>query len=85
MLDALRAAIPKLSVRGPVRDFALHGVEPNIVVEPGSVAEAAEVLRLASENEWRVECAGAATQPFGNRRTRADIVISTRALTDVVE
>jgi glycolate oxidase FAD binding subunit len=42
-------------------------------------------MRLASENNWRVECVGAGTQAIGNRRTRADIVLSSRKLTGVVE
>ncbi|HEY0673819.1 MAG TPA: FAD-binding oxidoreductase, partial [Longimicrobiales bacterium] len=85
MLEALRSAIPQISVRGAVADFRVHDVEPNMVVEPRSAEEAAAVLKLASENDWRVECAGMNTQGYGNRRTRADIVISTRAMTAIVE
>lgn len=85
MLDALRAAVDAHAISRDVEAFALHGVRPGAVVEPRSAAEAAAVLKLAAENEWRVECAGAGTQAYGNRRTRVDVVISTRALTRVVE
>ncbi len=86
MFDTLRAAIPTLpSVRGKVADYTVHDVEPGLVLEPRSAEEAAEILKLASENGWRVECAGANTQHFGNRRTRVDIVLTTRQLTNIVE
>ena len=65
--------------------FALHDVQPGRVVEPTTADEAASILREATDKEWRVECAGAGTQTFGNRRTRADVVISTRKLTRIVE
>lgn len=86
MLDALRAAIPTLpSVRGRVSNYTVHDVEPGIVLEPRSAEEAAQILALASENGWRVECAGANTMHNGNRRTRVDIVLSTCQLTNIVE
>lgn len=68
-----------------LEQFALHDVQPGRVVEPTTAHEAASILREATEKEWRVECAGAGTQVFGNRRTRADVVISTRKLTKIVE
>jgi glycolate oxidase FAD binding subunit len=85
MLDLLRDAIDHASIADDVHTFDLHGVTPGSVVEPRTSAEAAAVLKLASENEWRVECAGAGTHVYGNRRTRADIVITTRRMNAVVE
>ena len=85
MLDTLASVLEGGRVSDDAARFTLHDVRPGAVVEPRSAAEAAAVLKLASENEWRVECAGGGTQAFGNRRTRADIIISTRALTGIVE
>lgn len=85
MLELLRSAIGADAITADPRDFALHGVAPGRVVEPRSSEEAAAVLKLAAENEWRVECAGGGSQAFGNRRTRADLVISTRRLTGILE
>lgn len=85
MLEQITAAIDAAAVSPEVSRFALHDVRPGIVVEPATVDEAAAVMRLASENNWRVECTGSGTQAFGNRRTRADIVIGTRKLTQVIE
>ena len=85
MLEQLRAVVGVHAVGGNTSDFALHGVEPGRVVEPSSAAVAAAVLKLAAENEWRVECSGGGSQVFGNRRTRADLVISTRRMTRVTE
>jgi glycolate oxidase FAD binding subunit len=85
MLDQLTAAIDGAIIARDTQSFGLHDVKPGAVVEPRNADEAAAVMRMASEHGWRVECAGNGTQSFGNRRTRADIVISTRALTDIVE
>lgn len=85
MLDTLKEHVDKSILKRDVDKFALHNVQPGSVVEPRSADEAAAVMRLASENEWRVECAGNGTQAYGNRRTRADIVMSTRSLTKIVE
>jgi glycolate oxidase FAD binding subunit len=85
MLDLLREAVGHTAIASDVDTFDLHGITPGSVIEPRTSAEAAAVLKLASENEWRVECAGAGTHVYGNRRTRADIVITTRRMDAVVE
>ena len=85
MFDTIASVLPPGSLSHDVEAFELHNVRPGAVVAPGSAEEAAAVLKLASENQWRVECAGGGTQAFGNRRTRVDIVLSTRALTRIVE
>jgi glycolate oxidase FAD binding subunit len=85
MLELLRSVVDDARVRTDAEAFALHDVTPGAVVEPASVAEAAAIMKLASERQWRVECAGAGTHSFGNRRTRVDLVISTRALHGIVE
>jgi glycolate oxidase FAD binding subunit len=85
MLDTLRSVIDGGRVTDDADAFVLHDVKPGALVEPRTAAEAAAVMKLATERKWRVECAGAGTHPFGNRRTRADIVVSTRALNDIVE
>ena len=85
MLDQLAAVIDKSIIARDTRHFALHDVQPGSVIEPRNADEAAAVMQLASEKGWRVECAGNGTQTYGNRRTRVDLVVSTRALTNIVE
>jgi glycolate oxidase FAD binding subunit len=85
MLDTLRAALDDAAISRDAGDFVLHGIEPGAVIEPRTADEAAAIMKLAVSNGWYVECAGGATQPFGNRRTRADIVISTRRMKSLVE
>ena len=85
MLDTLSAALDAAIVSEDTDAFTLHGVKPGVVVEPRNADDAAAVMRLATQNNWRVECAGSGTQAVGNRRTRADIVVSTRKLTNVFE
>ena len=85
MLEQLRSTIDANSISADVESFDVHGIRPGMIVEPRDSAEAAAVLKLASEHEWRVECMGAGTQAYGNRRTRVDLVLSTRRLTGIVE
>src|SRR5688500_419414 len=75
MLDTLSAALDAAIVSEDTDAFTLHGVKPGAVVEPHNADDAAAVMRLATQNNWRVECAGSGTQAVGNRRTRVDIVI----------
>ncbi len=85
MLETLRGAIDSATISDDTGNFMLHGVAPGAVLEPRNAGEAAAIMKLANENDWRVECAGGGTQTFGNRRTRADIVISTRRMKSLVE
>ena len=85
MLELLRNTVDAAAIASDTAKFTLHGVQPGSIVAPSSSEEAAAVLQLASEQDWRVECAGGGTQAYGNRRTRADIILSTRRLTGVVE
>jgi glycolate oxidase FAD binding subunit len=85
MLETLHSLVETESIVSDSSRFALHEVAPRTVIEPRTAHEAAVVLRAASEHGWRVELAGSASQSFGNRRTRADLVISTRRMTEVAE
>jgi glycolate oxidase FAD binding subunit len=85
MFDQLASVIDKSIIARDTRQFTMHDVQPGTVIEPRNAEEAAAVMRMASENGWRVECAGNGTQSYGNRRTRVDVVVSTRALTNIVE
>jgi glycolate oxidase FAD binding subunit len=85
MLETLKSVVDAASVSKDYDAFTLHDVKPGAVIEPRSADEAATIMKLACEREWRVECAGGGTQMYGNRRTRADIVLSTRGMHNVVE
>lgn len=85
MRDLLRSAVDAAIIEQSVEDYALHDVVPGAVVAPRSVDEAAAILRLANQHKWRVEFAGGMTRPQGNRRTRTDLVVTTRRLTEITE
>jgi glycolate oxidase FAD binding subunit len=65
---------------------AVDGVEPDLVVEPESVEEASDVLALASRSGIAVIPRGAGTKlHWGNRPSRADLIVSTARLNQVLE
>lgn len=65
----------------PQEDWAVQGVVPAAAVAPGTVDEAAAVLRLAASEGWAVEAAGAGSWlRWGRPPRRLDLVLSTRAM-----
>jgi glycolate oxidase FAD binding subunit len=62
------------------------GVQPKLVIEPGTETELAEVLRLANEAGLAVIPRGGGTKiGWGNPPARADLILSTARLTEVIE
>jgi glycolate oxidase FAD binding subunit len=69
---------------GPSDQIA--GVQPKLVIVPGSESELAEVLRLANEAGITVIPRGGATKlDWGSAPSRADLVVSTARLNRVLE
>jgi glycolate oxidase FAD binding subunit len=65
---------------------AVAGVQPKLVIEPGTESELAEILRLANEAGLAVIPRGGGTKlGWGNAPTRADLVLSTARLTEIIE
>lgn len=84
--EALRAMVGAAYVRpGGDGDF-VAGVPAQLVVEPGSEAELAGVLRYANENDLRVAPRGGGTKlAWGNPPARVDLIVSTARLERIVE
>ncbi|MFD0686581.1 FAD-binding oxidoreductase [Actinomadura fibrosa] len=62
------------------------GVEPSLVAAPGSVAEAAEVMRVAAELDLAVVPRGAETRlDWGTPPRRCDLLVDTHRLDALVE
>ncbi|WP_207890512.1 FAD-binding oxidoreductase [Rubrobacter taiwanensis] len=73
-------------VREAVPDDAVDGVVPSIVVEPGSVEEVSEVLKLASGAGLKVAPRGSGTKmELGNPPAGLDVILSTRRLNRIIE
>jgi glycolate oxidase FAD binding subunit len=73
-------------VRPATAADTIAGVQPKLVIEPGTERELAEVLRLSSEAGLAVIPRGSGTKlAWGNPPTRADIILSTARLTEIIE
>src|SRR4051812_5579170 len=74
------------NVRAAREEDRVDGVAPSWVVEPGSTAEVAEVMRHANGEGLRVVVRGGGSKiDWGNPPTRVDVVLSTRRLNSVIE
>jgi glycolate oxidase FAD binding subunit len=73
-------------VREATADDAVDGIRPSFVVEPGSVEETSEVMRLASEAGLAVVPRGGGTKThWGNPPREADLILSTVRMNEVLE
>src|SRR5467141_3326803 len=65
---------------------AVAGAQPRLVIEPGTEVELAEVLRLSNEAGLAVIPRGSGTKlGWGNPPARADVVLSTARLNEIIE
>src|SRR6266446_450014 len=65
---------------------AVAGLQPKLVVEPGTASGLAEILRLSSGAGLAVIPRGGGTKlEWGNSPERADLILSTARLTEIIE
>jgi glycolate oxidase FAD binding subunit len=65
---------------------AVAGVLPKLVIEPGTESELAEILRLSNEAGLAVIPRGGGTKRgWGNPPTRADLILSTARMSQIIE
>src|SRR5882762_1074891 len=65
---------------------AVAGAQPNLVIEPGTEGELAEILRLSNEAGLAVIPRGGGTKlRWGNPPARADLILSTARLNEIIE
>src|SRR5713226_3569188 len=88
--SALRYKFIALAGNGYARSAtaadAVAGVQPKLVVEPGTAQELAEILRLSNDAGLAVIPRGAGTKlGWGNSPGRADLILSTARLTEIIE
>src|SRR6267142_3606367 len=73
-------------VRAAGAEDAVGGLQPKLVVEPGTERELAEILRLSNEGGVAVIPRGGGTKlSWGNPPVRADLILSTARLTKIIE
>jgi glycolate oxidase FAD binding subunit len=84
--DAARAIVSAEHVRTATVGDAVGGVQPRLVVEPGSEQDLAKVLKLANDAALAVIPRGGGTKlAWGNPPHRADILLSTVRLSAITE
>src|SRR6266581_4351759 len=89
-LAALRDKFIALAGSGYARSAtgvdAVAGVQPKLMVEPGTEQELAEILRLSNDAGLAVIPRGGGTKlAWGNSPARADLIVSTSRLTKIIE
>jgi glycolate oxidase FAD binding subunit len=84
--DKFVALVGNAQVRATTAADAVAGVQPKLVIEPGTERELAEVLRLSNEVGLAVIPRGGGTKlGWGNPPARADLILSTARLTAIIE
>jgi glycolate oxidase FAD binding subunit len=86
--DAARAIVSAEVgfVRAAGANDSVAGVQPQIIVEPGTELELAKVLKLANDAGLAVIPRGGGTKlAWGNPPKRADVVLSTARLNRIIE
>lgn len=85
-LDDLRGIVGAEHAREAGADDAVDGVSARFVAEPGSLAEASELMKLASRAGLAVAPRGGGTKlGWGNRPARLDLILSTTRMNRVLE
>jgi glycolate oxidase FAD binding subunit len=73
-------------VRAATAADTIVGVQPKLVIEPGTESELAEVLRLSNEAGLALIPRGGGTKlGWGNPPARADFILSTARMTEIIE
>jgi glycolate oxidase FAD binding subunit len=82
----LAALVGTENVRPASATDAVAGVQPKLVVSPGTETELAEILRLFNEAGFAVIPRGSGTKlGWGNPPSRAEIILSTLRLNEIIE
>src|SRR2546421_2675984 len=73
-------------VRAATAADAVAGAQPKLVIEPGTERELANVLLLSNYAGLAVIPRGGGTKPgWGNSPARADVILSTARMTEIIE
>jgi len=85
-LEDLQNIVGAENIREATAEDAVDGVEPSLVVEPGSTEEISAVMKLASAEGLAVAPRGGGTKTaWGNPPRDLDLVLSTVRLDEIIE
>ncbi len=84
--EELQNIVGAENVREATADDAIEGVEPSLVVEPGTIEETSEVMKLASREGLAVSPRGGGTKMgLGNPPRQVDLILSTSRMDGIIE
>jgi len=82
----LRQIVGSDNVREATTEDAIEGVQPALVVEPGSVEEISGVMKLAASEGLAVSPRGGGTKThIGDAPRQLDLIVSTARMNEVLE
>jgi glycolate oxidase FAD binding subunit len=85
-VDELQNIVGADNIREATPEDAVDGVEPSFVVEPGSVEETREMMRLASREGLVVSPRGGGTKMhLGDPPALLDLIVSTARMNEIIE
>jgi glycolate oxidase FAD binding subunit len=85
-VDEIRSIVGGDNVREATPEDVVEGVEPSFVVEPGSVEETSELMKLAGREGLVVSPRGGGTKMhLGDPLASLDLVVSTARMNEVIE
>jgi glycolate oxidase FAD binding subunit len=86
LTEDLRRIVGPDNVREATKEDAVEGVEPDFVVEPGSVQEISDVMKVAASEGLAVAPRGSGTKThIGDPPRRLDLIVSTARMNEVLE
>jgi glycolate oxidase FAD binding subunit len=86
LTEDLRRIVGPDNVHEATEEDAVEGVEPDFVVEPGSVEEVSALMKLAAREGLAVAPRGGGTKMhIGDPPRRLDLIVSTARMNEVLE
>jgi glycolate oxidase FAD binding subunit len=86
LTEDLRRIVGPDNLREATEQDAVEGVEPDFVVEPGSIEEISDVMKLAAREDLAVAPRGGGTKMhIGDPPRRLDLIVSTARMSEVLE
>src|ERR671911_528730 len=84
--EELQKIVGEEHVRQAFDADAVDGVEPSLVVEPATIEETSEVMKLASREGLAVSPRGGGTKTgLGNPPRQVDLILSTARMDEIIE
>jgi glycolate dehydrogenase FAD-binding subunit len=85
-IEDIRNLVGEKNVREATPGDAVEGVEPSLVVEPGSVEETSALMKLAAREELVVAPRGGGTKMhLGDPPRELDLIVSTSRMDELLE